>query len=129
MAICTSSRKMTQNFYKLCKASDIERLNVSSSCSTLGQGRIKKIMQKDTEVGRIATAVPVIIYQASAASTSESKTKGKWQSHRKRWQSVPFKARSPEREKLPEKSTNDRVINSDSSSESELFICLETHSP
>ncbi|XP_055027825.1 uncharacterized protein [Misgurnus anguillicaudatus] len=178
MAICTSSRKMTQNFYKLCKASDIEWLNVSSSCSTLGQGRIKKIMQKDTEVGRIATAVPVIISkaleiflkslitmtskitqsrnsrvmsinhmkqcihseklfdflkdladQASAASTSESKTKGKWQSHRKRWQSVPFKARSPEREKLPEKSTNDRVINSDSSSESELFICLETHSP
>ncbi|XP_012993002.1 dr1-associated corepressor [Esox lucius] len=27
-------------------------------------GRIKKIMQKDTEVGRIATAVPVIISQA-----------------------------------------------------------------
>uniref|UniRef100_A0A673K8Z4 Dr1-associated corepressor n=1 Tax=Sinocyclocheilus rhinocerous TaxID=307959 RepID=A0A673K8Z4_9TELE len=94
-------------------------------------GRIKKIMQKDTEVGRIATAVPVIISkalemflrslltmtckitqsrnsrvmsinhmkqcinseklfdflndladQASTASTSECKTKGKWQSHR-----------------------------------------------
>uniref|UniRef100_A0A671M138 Dr1-associated corepressor n=1 Tax=Sinocyclocheilus anshuiensis TaxID=1608454 RepID=A0A671M138_9TELE len=27
-------------------------------------GRIKKIMQKDTEVGRIATAVPVIISKA-----------------------------------------------------------------
>ncbi|XP_027028545.1 dr1-associated corepressor isoform X5 [Tachysurus fulvidraco] len=30
------------------------------------QGRIKKIMQKDTEVGRIATAVPVIISKAKA---------------------------------------------------------------
>ncbi|XP_016382377.1 dr1-associated corepressor-like [Sinocyclocheilus rhinocerous] len=141
-------------------------------------GRIKKIMQKDTEVGRIATAVPVIISkalemflrslltmtckisqsrnsrvmsinhmkqcihseklfdflkdladQASTASTSECKTKGKWQSHRKRWQSVSIKARSPEREEPPQKATNDLVINSDSSSESELFICLETHSP
>lgn len=34
---------------------------ISSSSSPHGQGRIKKIMQKDTEVGRIATAVPVII--------------------------------------------------------------------
>ncbi|XP_056101452.1 dr1-associated corepressor [Rhinichthys klamathensis goyatoka] len=139
-------------------------------------GRIKKIMQKDTDVGRIATAVPVIISkalemflrsllsmtckitqsrksrvmsinhmkqcihserlfdflkdladQANTASTSECKTKGKWQSHRKRWQSVSIK--SPEREEPPQKATNDLVINSDSSSESELFICLETHSP
>ncbi|XP_051578721.1 dr1-associated corepressor homolog isoform X2 [Myxocyprinus asiaticus] len=67
--------------------------------------------------------------QTSSASTSERKTKGKWQSHRKHWQSVSIKARTPEREETPEKATNDLVINSDSSSESELFICLETHSP
>ncbi|KAI2654580.1 Dr1-associated corepressor [Labeo rohita] len=54
--------------------------------------------------------------QASTASTSECKTKGKWQSHRKRWQSVSIKTRSPEREEPPQKATNDLVINSDSSS-------------
>lgn len=143
-------------------------------------GRVKKIMQKDTEVGRIATAVPVIISKAleiflkslltmtckitqsrnsrvmsinhmkqcinseklfdflkdvadqtSTSSTSETcKTKGKWQSHsRRRWQNVSIKARSPEREETPQKTASDLVINTDSSSESELFICLETHSP
>lgn len=38
-------------------------LNLSTVLNLLftSQGRIKKIMQKDTEVGRIATAVPVIL--------------------------------------------------------------------
>ncbi|KAA8589306.1 hypothetical protein FQN60_012671, partial [Etheostoma spectabile] len=36
----------------------------ASECGFCSQGRIKKIMQKDTEVGRIAMAVPVIISRA-----------------------------------------------------------------
>ncbi|TRY57904.1 hypothetical protein DNTS_014420 [Danionella cerebrum] len=144
-------------------------------------GRVKKIMQKDSEVGRIAAAVPVIISKAlemflrtlltmtckitqsrnsavmsinhmkqcihseklfdflkdladqamtasSSSSSSECKTKGKWQTHRKRRQSVPIKPRSPEREDVHQKDVSDHHINSDSSSESELYICLETHS-
>ncbi|GAA6108784.1 dr1-associated corepressor isoform X4 [Tachysurus ichikawai] len=139
-------------------------------------GRIKKIMQKDTEVGRIATAVPVIISkalemflislltktsliiqsknsrvmsinhmkqcieseklfdflkeladQASGSSAAkESKAKGKCLGHRKKWHNMSIKTKSPEKEELPKRNNAEP---SDSSSESELVICLETQSP
>ncbi|XP_062863678.1 dr1-associated corepressor isoform X2 [Trichomycterus rosablanca] len=138
-------------------------------------GRIKKIMQKDTEVGRMATAVPVIISlemflislltktslitqsknsrvisinhmkqcieseklfdflkelaeQASGSSTAtEVKTKGKCNEHRKKW-NMSIKAKSPEKQMLSRRHNAEPEINSDSSSESELVICLETQS-
>ncbi|XP_066523082.1 dr1-associated corepressor isoform X2 [Hoplias malabaricus] len=148
-------------------------------------GRIKKIMQKDTEVGRMATAVPVIISKAlemflisfltktssitqskhsrvmsinhmkqcieteklfdflkdlaeqacGAATSKEDKAKGKCPGHRK-W-NTSLKPKSPEREELPKRTTTtttsttntEPIIHSDSSSESELVICLETQSP
>ncbi|XP_007252591.1 dr1-associated corepressor [Astyanax mexicanus] len=144
-------------------------------------GRIKKIMQKDTEVGRMATAVPVIIskalemflisfltktslithsknsrvmsvnhmkqcieseklfdflkdlaVQACGASTQkEVKAKGKCPGQRWKWHTKPIKPRSPERAKSArsEPAKSEPAIHSDSSSESELVICLETPSP
>ncbi|XP_027028542.1 dr1-associated corepressor isoform X2 [Tachysurus fulvidraco] len=141
-------------------------------------GRIKKIMQKDTEVGRIATAVPVIISKAKAlemflislltktsliiqsknsrvmsinhmkqcieseklfdflkeladqasgsSAAKESKAKGKCLGHRKKWHNMSIKTKSPEKEELPKRHNTEP---SDSSSESELVICLETQSP
>ncbi|XP_060789037.1 dr1-associated corepressor [Neoarius graeffei] len=136
-------------------------------------GRIKKIMQKDTEVGRMATAVPVIISkalemflislltktsvitqsknsrvmsinhmkqcieseklfdflkelaeQASGSSTDkESKAKGNCLGHRKMWHNGSIKTKSPEKEQLPKRHNTDP---SDSSSESELVICLKS---
>ncbi|XP_076834580.1 dr1-associated corepressor [Brachyhypopomus gauderio] len=141
-------------------------------------GRIKKIMQKDTEVGRMATAVPVIISkalemfmisflsktslitqsansrvmsinhmkqcimseklfdflrelaeQASGTSTpKEGKSKGKGSGHRKTWHSIPIKAKTSGKEETPKRPIQPDV-NSDSSSESELVICVETESP
>ncbi|XP_066523074.1 dr1-associated corepressor isoform X1 [Hoplias malabaricus] len=149
-------------------------------------GRIKKIMQKDTEVGRMATAVPVIISKAlemflisfltktssitqskhsrvmsinhmkqcieteklfdflkdlaeqacGAATSKEDKAKGKCPGHRRKW-NTSLKPKSPEREELPKRTTTtttsttntEPIIHSDSSSESELVICLETQSP
>ncbi|XP_053366545.1 uncharacterized protein LOC128536351 isoform X2 [Clarias gariepinus] len=140
------------------------------------QGRIKKIMQKDTEVGRMATAVPVIISKAlemflislltktslitqsknsrvmsinhmkqcieseklfdflkelvehsSGSSTAkESKAKGKCLGHRKKWHNMSIITNSTEIEELPKRHNTEP---SDSSSESELVICLETQSP
>ncbi|XP_028822199.1 dr1-associated corepressor-like isoform X2 [Denticeps clupeoides] len=139
-------------------------------------GRIKKIMQKDTEVGRIATAVPVIISRAlemflrslltksslitqskhsrimssshvkqcieseklfdflrdlaeHAASTArQGRTKGKWagtSGHRKRWQDVPAKTRPPEADERPKRPASQPADDGHSSSEPELFICLD----
>ncbi|TSN67075.1 Dr1-associated corepressor [Bagarius yarrelli] len=139
-------------------------------------GRIKKIMQKDTEVGRMATAVPVLISKAlemflkslltktssvtqsknsrvmsinhmkqcieseklfdflkelaeqacGSLAAKESKAKGKCLGHRtKKWH-MSIKTKSPDKEELPKRCN---VELSDSSSESELVICLETPSP
>ncbi|XP_030641572.1 dr1-associated corepressor [Chanos chanos] len=142
-------------------------------------GRIKKIMQKDTEVGRIATAVPVIISRAlemflkslltktsliteskhsrvmsishmkqcieseklfdflrelaaQASSTStpkEGKARGKRQGHRKIWEDISVKAKIPQSEERPKRPSTETLVSNSSSSESELFICLETDSP
>uniref|UniRef100_A0A9J8AVY2 Transcription factor CBF/NF-Y/archaeal histone domain-containing protein n=1 Tax=Cyprinus carpio carpio TaxID=630221 RepID=A0A9J8AVY2_CYPCA len=89
-------------------------------------GRIKKIMQKDTEVGRIASAVPIIISKAlemflrsfltmTCKITQSRNSRVMSINHMKRWQSVSIKARSPEREEPPQKATNELAINSDSS--------------
>nr|XP_055027829.1 dr1-associated corepressor isoform X3 [Misgurnus anguillicaudatus] len=120
-----ASRKSCRRIQRLDESLQLYRLSYSRNSRVMSINHMKQCIHSE----KLFDFLKDLADQASAASTSESKTKGKWQSHRKRWQSVPFKARSPEREKLPEKSTNDRVINSDSSSESELFICLETHSP
>ncbi|XP_041928029.1 dr1-associated corepressor [Alosa sapidissima] len=141
-------------------------------------GRIKKIMQKDTEVGRMAMAVPVVISKVlemflrslltkanlitqsrhsrtlsvnhvkqcidsertfdflrvladqayATSSTKESQEKGSWSQHRRRWQDIPVKAKPSKMEEAPKSklAIREPLYDDNSSSESELYICLDT---
>uniref|UniRef100_A0A3B1J762 DR1 associated protein 1 n=1 Tax=Astyanax mexicanus TaxID=7994 RepID=A0A3B1J762_ASTMX len=100
-------------------------------------GRIKKIMQKDTEVGRMATAVPVIIKALEMFLISFlTKTSLITHSKNSRVMSVNHK-QCIESEKLFD-FLKDLAVQACGAStqkevkakgESELVICLETPSP
>ncbi|KAI4873309.1 hypothetical protein NFI96_008057 [Prochilodus magdalenae] len=117
-------------------------------------GRIKKIMQKDTETSLITQSknsrvmsvnhmkqcieseklfdfLKDLAEQACGTSApKEAKGKGgKCPGHRRKWHNTSIKPKSPEKEGLPKRTNTEAGIRSDSSSESELVICLETQSP
>ncbi|XP_031136326.1 dr1-associated corepressor homolog isoform X4 [Sander lucioperca] len=110
-------------------------------------GRIKKIMQKDTEVGRIAMAVPVIICilfkpvkqcieseehfhflrdraerATSKASQKDKRGMSMWPMYRTNWHDISVK-KADVVDVAPRRSL-DSLDNDSSSGESELFICL-----
>ncbi|XP_019204693.1 dr1-associated corepressor homolog isoform X3 [Oreochromis niloticus] len=113
--------------------------------------RIKKIMQKDTEVGRMAMAVPVIISRAleiflkslltktcvitesklstvvSVAhilgSTNHAYNPEGQQRHENKQHEVSVK-KPPEVEEMAPQGSLDSLDNDSSASESELYICL-----
>ncbi|XP_060735887.1 uncharacterized protein LOC132852614 isoform X4 [Tachysurus vachellii] len=88
----------------------------------------RKILRKQCiESEKLFDFLKELADQASGSSAAkESKAKGKCLGHRKKWHNMSIKTKSPEKEELPKRHKTEP---SESSSESELVICLETQSP
>lgn len=115
------------------KALEMFLISLLTKTSLITQSKNSRVMsinhmKQCIESEKLFDFLKELAEQASGSSTAKESraSKGKCLGHRKKWHNMSIKTKSPEKEDLPERHNTEP---SDSSSESELVICLETQSP